>query len=188
MKRKLFSWRGTTPPVLAMIALMLTLGVVGTIPVAYAKYSTSASITASGAVAKWSVTNGNTKGTDGTVLDRDFYLDVDSTDHLGYFKITLDNEVACDITIVGVKDGGPVTIQTPSSAQKMSTTGLSQDYVFRFPPMVNTLVTFIVDVDVLLELLDPTDKGPGGFVWTEAQLKSNAVVITTLYYTAVQVD
>jgi len=55
MKRKLFTWRGTAPPLLALIALLLTLGVVGSFPLAYAKYSVGGAATASGQVADFKV-------------------------------------------------------------------------------------------------------------------------------------
>lgn len=44
---------GPAPPILAVVALLLTIGVVATTPLAYAKYAHSATVTASARVALW---------------------------------------------------------------------------------------------------------------------------------------
>ena len=213
MKRK-FSWRGTTPPVLAMIALMLTLGVVGTIPVAYAKYTTSASITATGQVAKWSVwPNENTlndvflipidENADPVEYGEPYWgatntYDLRLTDNKlsGHFKITINNEVATDIIITGVKYNGPpiapstippgpITISADKGilAQDIA---IGDDYRFRFPPLTG-IVTFTLTIVQPRVLEDPTNYG---YIppWYWDVLKAATVNFSVINFTAVQVD
>jgi len=55
MKGKIIHSRGNAPPVLALVALLLALGVAATVPMAFtnAKYVASAKVDASAQVAKW---------------------------------------------------------------------------------------------------------------------------------------
>lgn len=53
MKGKAFFSRSPALPILALAALLLTLGVVATTPFTLAKYASSATATASGQIAKW---------------------------------------------------------------------------------------------------------------------------------------
>lgn len=56
MKRNIFARRGQKPPVIAAIALLITLGVVITTPLAFAKYYTQKTFSNSGSVALWNIT------------------------------------------------------------------------------------------------------------------------------------
>ena len=66
MKHKFFARRAPAPPVLAVVALLLTVGVVATMPFTWAKYTATATATTGSArVAKWNIyyhTEDNTPG------------------------------------------------------------------------------------------------------------------------------
>ena len=130
MKAKSKRLAGPTPPILAMVALLLTLGVVATTPLAFAKYVASGMVTASARVAKWAPemnlnAAANWNATVFMALDKQYWLPVtdalpwntDNHDRIpgrrtfGLQPVNTDSEVAAKFTykFTLVADGSDAT-------------------------------------------------------------------------------
>ncbi|MDR2687026.1 MAG: hypothetical protein LBB75_04680 [Oscillospiraceae bacterium] len=177
MKRKLFSWRGTRPPVLATVALLLALGVVATTPLALTKYEANGTGSATGTVAKWSVAQGAsiTPAPAGalTVYRNATHISGNTSYTFG---ITIDSEVATDIIVKpkyyngagtecdDIGDGAganssPITSisQTAGGGTQLASTVHGTNYAWRYTPGLKN-ITFQINLGSASPMLDKDTK------------------------------
>jgi len=156
MKCNIARRAGQAPPVLAMLALLLTVGVVATTPLAMAKYVASGTVSASARVAKWDVkftTQPDTADTNPTVYKSRIHRQIPATGDFDAnpalitttttttrvttlgpesrtFAIQNNSEVMADITNLQLRyvitDTGAVTVSSGTVASAANSHGAYQ--------------------------------------------------------------
>lgn len=172
MKRIILAWGGDKPPIIAIVALFLTLGVLFTTPVTLAKYATNAEVISTGVnVAHWNVT----KGTDMQTVNANnlevwrhdngtkskWHTDIGAT---RTFSININVQTATDIIIKPTCDCGfvetsvrgthtPIVSIIPTSFSHYAGTGAGglglhgTQFAWRYDPGFNGTVTFTITFD-----------------------------------------
>ncbi|MCL1887560.1 MAG: hypothetical protein FWF96_01650 [Kiritimatiellaeota bacterium] len=188
-------------PVLAIVALLLTIGVVATTPLAFAKYAANATVAASARVAKWDVVfTQHPSAVHAAYNEAGTFLSTSTwtpTTSALTFKIKNNSEVAADVTIYFryvTSDSGTATASSayhiPNATAagmgnlSFSGTGVSQvtaNSVYRFTPGAEGTFTF-TQKKPTTEPSTPSTTSGSVTNW------ENCIRKYRIYFNAVQID
>jgi len=108
------SWQaGKGPPIIGMIALLLTIAALGTTPLALSKYKATGTGSARARVARWDVSAGELRAncnrqtliSDGTSTYEDKIIVIDQYSEF-YIGVSANNEVLSDVAFTGWEKNG----------------------------------------------------------------------------------